>query len=116
MKIRKEDERMMKKRIKTGGALILAAVLAISAFAINNTFAANGVKEQPCSLTVDVSGADYKEVKEKDITINLYRVASIDVTGKYTVLDPYDEVLDLSKIGPDLEANEWKYHSNLEII
>ena len=108
MKIRKEDERMMKKRIKTGGALILAAVLAISAFAINSTLAANGVENKACSLTVDVSKVKYKEVKTEELTVNLYRVADIDVTGEYDVEDAYDSVLDLSDIGPDLAANEWE--------
>ena len=111
MKIRKEDERMMKKRIKTGGALILAAVLAISAFALNNTFAANGVEagRTDCTLTVALTAESlFKEVREKEVTVNLFRVADIAVTGKYTVLDEYKEVLNLSDIGPDLKANKWE--------
>lgn len=98
----------MKKRIKTGGALILAAVLAISAFAINNSFAANRIEDRTCKLTVDVSNAVYKEVKEKNVSINLYKVADISATGEYTVSDSYKSVLNLSDIGPDLAANKWE--------
>ena len=54
---------MMKKRWKQGGALILAAVLVISAFVIPKAFAAIGVDvDAECKLTVDATGTGYKEL------------------------------------------------------
>ena len=115
MRIRKEDERMMKKRIKTGGALILAAVLAISAFVIPKAFAAEGVNvnKKDCTLTVDLTAESlFKEVREKEITVDLYKVATIKVTGEYEVIDPYKEALDLTNLSSNSEANKWEEKAN----
>ena len=77
----------MKKRIKTGGALILAAVLVVSAFVIPKAFAAIGVNvDADCKLTVDTTGTGYKELTSDSVIVNLYRVADIAVTGAYNSL------------------------------
>ena len=100
---------MMKKRFKQGGALILAAVLAVSAFAVHRSYAADSVKvDKACSITYAVDETNFKEVKADSVTVKLYKVADIDVTGEYTVEDAYKSVLDLSDIGPNLEANKWE--------
>ncbi len=117
MKIRKEDERMMKKRIKTGGALILAAVLAISAFVIPKAFAADGVNvtKDDCTLTIDLTAESlFKEVREKEVTVDLYKVATIKVTGEYEVVTPYTDIkdFDLSDLSSNAAANEWEAKAN----
>lgn len=100
---------MMKKRFKQGGALILAAVLAVSAFAVHRSYAADSVKvDEKCSITYAVDSESFKEVKVNEVTVNLFKVADIDVTGDYTVKEAYASVLDLSDIGPDLTANKWE--------
>lgn len=100
---------MMKKRFKQGGALILAAVLAVSAFAVQKSYAADKVVVgEECSINYAISGGTFKEVTADKVTVNLYKVATIDATGRYTVLDDYESVLNLSDIGPNLEANKWE--------
>ena len=96
----------MKKRIKTGGALILAAVLAVSAFALPKAFAAVGVDvDAKCDLTVDVRGAGYSELISDSVIIDLYKVADIAVTGAY---DSLLEDVDFSDINSGTTAADWE--------
>ena len=108
MRIRKEDERMMKKRIKTGGALILAVVLAISTFVLPNAFAADEVKTtKDCTLTVNVANKGLTELISGSITVNLYKVADIAATGKYTELVGFEGV-GLDSVNSETTTAQWE--------
>ena len=75
---------MIKNRFRKKSALLLAAVLSISAFAITDAYAAVGVDvEEECSLQIDVPASGFSELPGLDIPVNIYKVADIAVTGKY---------------------------------
>ena len=87
---------MMKKRWKQGGALILAAVLVISAFVLPKSFAAVGVENRDdCTMElqynkyVELVGDEERGIEALDVPVRLYKIASINVSGEYTVLDSF---------------------------
>lgn len=90
---------MMKKRVKEGSALLLALALAFSALSLPGVRAANAVDTNAsCSVEFSIGG-DYEDLKtiEGGVSINLYKVASIDETGTYKAEQGFDS-LDLSSI------------------
>lgn len=89
---------MMKKRWKQGGALILAAVLVISAFVIPKSFAAVGVENRDdCTMElqynkyVELVGDEERGIEALDVPVRLYKIADINVSGEYTVLDSFSD-------------------------
>ena len=103
----------MKKRIKTGGALILAAVLALSAFVIPKAFAADGVDvDAECKLTVDTRGTGFSELTTDSVIVNLYKVADIAVTGTY---DSLLEGVTFSDINDGTTAADWEAKAALVV-
>ena len=101
----------MRKRMKKVSALILAASLLCSAFVLPEVYAAVGVKtDEKCSLQVNCNvqmqineetaaatpyDPVYGELKTETITVNLYKVADIAVTGKYKVVPAFASLTDL---------------------
>ena len=102
---------MIKKKIRQGSAILLAAVLGLSAFAITETYAALGVDiNAKCSLQIDVPDTGFSELTELDIPVNLYKVADIAVTGKYTVTEAFAEDVVLN-VSSETKADEWKTYA-----
>lgn len=88
---------MMRKRIERGGALLLGFAVVLSAMILPEVYAAEAVDTQrECSITFSVSSTDYaEELAGAQIPVDLYKVASIDVSGNYTAEGSFAE-LDLS--------------------
>ena len=99
---------MMKKRIKQGGAIVLAAALAFSAFALPEAYAAIAVKtDKECSVEIAVPQEGFVELKELEVKVNLYKVADIDVAGKYTAVEALN-TLDFSDVHSETTAAQWE--------
>lgn len=79
----------MKKIMVRKGYLagVLAFLLVAVGIYLPSTYAANAIDvNTPCSLTLNVSdsGSYAADLKTAQINVNLYRVASVDETGRYT--------------------------------
>lgn len=106
---------MLKKGIKKGSAFVLAAALAVTAAVVPQVYAAEKVQtDAKCSLEINVTTCGLKEISGLDpevtarpVTVALYKVADIDVTGKYTPVSTMD-TLDLSGLSSDPNANDWE--------
>lgn len=98
---------MMKKRVKERGAVLLAIALAFSALTYAGAHAANAVDTNAsCSAAFSIGG-DFEELKEVNVPIHLYKVASIRTTGAYTAEEGY-ESLDLASIeSSESSADTW---------
>lgn len=106
--MRKEDEDMMKKRIKTGGALILTAVLAVSTFVLPKAYAAIAVEtERECSVQITAPAAEYSELGSLPVEIKLYKVADINVQGEYKAVGAFQS-MDFSDVSSETLAAEWE--------
>lgn len=96
---------------RQGSALTLAVVLGISAFAAGKTYAALGVEvDMECSIQINVPETGFSELHELEIPVNLYKVADIAVSGKYTVTADFeDKGLDaLENVSDTTSADVWK--------
>lgn len=102
---------------KTGCALVLAALMAMTGMSMQRTYAADGidVDKNDCSITVSVSigkGGDGNEkyledFNKMEIPIDIYRVADVDVTGReYTPVAPF-EAVNLKDVSSSTTADEW---------
>lgn len=104
---------MMKRRIKQGGAMALAAALMFSAFALPDAYAALGVEtDKECSVEVIAAHDQFSELQNLPITVKLYRVADIAVTGAYTATEAFVEV-NFSDIDSDTVAAVWEKKAKL---
>ena len=79
----------MKKRIKTAGALTLAAITVLSAAGLSSVYGALGVEtDRKCSLTFTLDDTEFDELRDLEIPVDVYKVADIteeavyDGTGK----------------------------------
>jgi len=103
---------MIRKKIRQGSAFVLALVLGISAFAAGRVYAANGVEvDRKCSLQINVPETGFSELQGLEIPVNLYKVADITVSGKYTLTADFeDNGLDaLENVSDSTSADEWKH-------
>ncbi len=109
---------MISKRMRTGYALALAALLALPCLPMTRIQAANGIDlDASCSITVSVSIGEGQEVQDEEyvkdfremqIPVDIYQVAAVDVTGQnYTPAAPF-ESLDLSSISNETTAAQWQ--------
>lgn len=114
----------MRKRMKKVSALILAASLLCSAFVLPEVYAAVGVKtDEKCSLQVNCNvqmqidketaaatpyDPVYDEVKEKELIVNIYKVADILVTGKYEPLNTLNGLDGLKSVNSESKAKDWQ--------
>lgn len=100
---------MMKKRVKQGSAILLAFAVALSVFVLPGVWAASAidVDRKDCSVEFSVGG-DYEELNTNDLSVKLYRVASVDKTGTYTPVGDFSG-LDLSALSRENKnsAAEW---------
>lgn len=100
---------MMRKRIKRGGALLLASALVFAAMVMPEAQAAVAVDvNASCTLNFQVETTTFDELDDISIPVNIYKVADIDVSGNYTAVDVFDdESLDLSSVSEG-NAAEWE--------
>lgn len=97
----------MKKRIKTAGALILAAIIVLSAAGLSSVYGALGVEtDQKCSLTFTLEDTQFDELNEVAIPVDVYKIADITSEAQYTAHTGY-ESLGLDKVNSNTSAEEW---------
>lgn len=91
---------MMNKRLKQGSTFLLAVALAFPLLTLPGAKAAIAIDtDAECSIEFDISG-NSSELLSASIPVNLYKVASVDVSGNYTVTDAFTG-LDLSSVSAD---------------
>ena len=95
---------MMNKRLKQGSTFLLAVALTFPLLTLPGAKAAIAIDtDAECSIEFDISG-NSSELLSASIPVNLYKVASVDVSGNYTVTDAFTG-LDLSSVSAeDLDA------------
>lgn len=100
----------MKKRIKTAGALTLAAITVLSAAGLSSVYGALGVEtDKKCSLTFTLDDdTEFAELRDLEIPVDVYKVADITEeavydTAKYTAFAD----LGLENVSSTTTAEEW---------
>lgn len=107
------------RKAKTGCAVVLAALMTLTGLSMQQTYAAKAVdlEKKDCSIEISVSigrngdmnGNDeyLEDFNAMSIPVDLYRVASVDVTGQnFETYEPFKSV-DLSGINSETNASEW---------
>lgn len=99
----------MKKRIKTAGALTLAAITVLSAAGLSSVYGALGVEtDKKCSLTFTLDGTEFDELRSLDIPVDVYKVADITEEAVYDTAKYTDFAdLGLEKVSSTTTAEEW---------
>ena len=91
---------MMNKRLKQGSTFLLAVALTFPLLTLPGAKAANAIDtDAECSIEFDISG-NSSELLSASIPVNLYKVASVDVSGNYTATGTFAK-LDLSSVSAD---------------
>lgn len=99
------------RRIKKGSAILLAAALVFSALALPKAYAAGPIEvgKTDCSITVNVANSKYadgtpvfRELPGLPVSINLYKVANVDVSGNFTGIGSFEDI-DFTGISIDEE-------------
>ena len=99
---------MIKRRIKQGGAVVLAAALIFSVSALPDAYAALGIEtDQVCSVEVNAAHEQFSELENLPITVKLYKVADVAITGAYTATEAFDSI-DFSDVDSDTVAAVWE--------
>lgn len=99
---------MIKTKVKRGSAVLLALSLAFSVITLSEVRAANRTEpDRKCSVSFQVGG-EYADLKTNTVDVNLYKVASIDVSGDYTATADFSKV-DVGRLSADDDtaANTW---------
>ena len=92
---------MMNKRLKQGSTFLLAVALTFPLLTLPGAKAANAIDtDAECSIQFDIGGNS--ELLNDDVTVqvNLYKVASVDVSGNYTATGAFSK-LDFSSVSAD---------------
>lgn len=99
----------MKKRIKTAGALTLAAITVLSAAGLSSVYGALGVEtDQKCTLTFTVDTEEFTELLDLAIPVYVYKVADITEEAAYDTTGYADfGNLGLEKVSSTTTAEEW---------
>ena len=99
----------MKKRIKTAGALTLAAITVLSAAGLSSVYGAYGVEtDKNCSLTFTLDGTEFDELRSLEIPVDVYKVADITEEAVYDTTNYTDFAkLGLEKVSSTTTAEEW---------
>ena len=99
----------MKKRIKTAGALTLAAITVLSAAGLSSVYGALGVETgSKCSLTFTLDGTEFDELRSLEIPVDVYKVADITEEAVYDTTNYTDFAkLGLEKVSSTTTAEEW---------
>ena len=94
--------------------MILAMLLVLSAVVLPKVYAAYGVDvDAECSVEILTTGCGYKELNGSDpavtaypVTVDLYKVADIDVSGRYEAVEAF-QGLELSGLSMETSTEEW---------
>lgn len=100
----------MKKRIKTAGALTLAAITVLSAAGLSSVYGALGVEtDKECSLTFTLDDdTEFDELRSLEIPVDVYKVADITEEAVYDTTNYTDFAdLGLEKVSSTTTAGEW---------
>ena len=88
---------MMNKRLKQGSTFLLAVALTFPLLTLPGAKAANAIDtDAECSIQFDIGG-NSSELLSASIPVNLYKVASVDVSGNYTATGAFSK-LDFSSV------------------
>ena len=91
---------MMNKRLKQGSTFLLAVALTFPLLTLPGAKAASAIDtDKECSIQFDIGG-NSSELLSASIPVNLYKVASVDVSGNYTATGTFAK-LDLSSVSAD---------------
>ena len=99
----------MKKRIKTAGALTLAAITVLSAAGLSSVYGALGVEtDEKCTLTFTLDDTEFDELRSLEIPVDVYKVADITEEAVYDTTNHTDFAdLGLEKVSSTTTAEEW---------
>lgn len=99
----------MKKRIKTAGALTLAAITVLSAAGLSSVYGALGVEtDRKCSLTFTLDDTEFDELRSLEIPVDVYKVADITEEAVYDTAKYTDFAdLGLENVSSTTTAEEW---------
>lgn len=99
----------MKKRIKTAGALTLAAITVLSAAGLSSVYGALGVEtDKKCSLTFTLDDTEFDELRDLEIPVDVYKVADITEEAVYDTAKYTDFAgLGLENVSSTTTAEEW---------
>lgn len=99
----------MKKRIKTAGALTLAAITVLSAAGLSSVYGALGVEtDKECSLTFTLDDTEFDELRSLEIPVDVYKVADITEEAVYDTTNYTDFAdLGLEKVSSTTTAEKW---------
>ena len=91
---------MMNKRLKQGSTFLLAVALTFPLLTLPSAKAASAIDtDAECSIQFDIGG-NSSELLSASIPVNLYKVASVDVSGNYTATGTFAK-LDRSSVSAD---------------
>ena len=92
---------MMNKRLKQGSTFLLAVALTFPLLTLPGAKATNAIDtDAECSIEFDIGGSSELLNDGVTVQVNLYKVASVDESGNYTVKDAFTG-LDLSSVSAD---------------
>ena len=92
---------MMNKRLKQGSTFLLAVALTFPLLTLPGAKAANAIDtDKECSIQFDIGGSSELPNDGVTVQVNLYKVASVDESGNYTVTDAFTG-LKLSSVSAD---------------
>ena len=100
----------MKKRIRTAGALTLAAITVLSAAGLSSVYGALGVEtNRKCSLTFTLDDdTEFAELRDLEIPVDVYKVADITEEAVYDTAKYTDFAgLGLENVSSTTTAEEW---------
>lgn len=96
---------MMNKRLKQGSTFLLAVALAFPLLTLPGAKAASAIDtDRECSIQFDIGGSSELLNDNVTVPVNLYKVASVDVSGSYTAIGAFSK-LDLSSVSADKPAD-----------
>ncbi len=92
---------MMNKRLKQGSTFLLAVALTFPLLTLPGAKAASAIDtDAECSIEFDIGGSSELLNDGVTVQVNLYKVASVDVSGNYTATGAFSK-LDLSSVSAD---------------
>jgi hypothetical protein len=94
--------------------LVLAAM--VFAMAFTSAYGASGIDTKAAaSITLGIGDTSYTELPEKTITVSLYKVADVQVSGKYKVVETFstDSKLknEIENVSSGTTADDWKAYA-----
>lgn len=92
---------MMNKRLKQGSTFLLAVALTFPLLTLPGAKAASAIDtDAECSIQFDIGGNSELLNDNVTVQVNLYKVASVDVSGNYTATGAFSK-LDFSSVSAD---------------